>query len=486
MACLDHTQQEPALVTLPTFKAFLSHRYKSPGVNQRFFDLLAAQAHVQFEVDVGSKPTNVTRLERFVRDADAFVGIYPFPSTDDARPSREAIIEESKYFRLELDLAIRSGRPGIVFVDQRYGNAISVPPSLRECRFDHREVDSSGPLRHEASFRDQARAFVDDVGASMRWQAGRGRSLGSDRVGLMLPASAAAASGQGGGCSAADIEQIADQLRNMSLNPVHLDMARGADGDFMRQIDGLDWVVSDIGAAACAGGMPALLHGRFVPQVRLVRSPVATAPARSPLEDGILKPFEAGYPKDIVRWHDGQTLLAEFVKRLSVLYEPRKHIGSAADAQAYFASASLRKETVFLSYSGEDRARVEGVAQALRRVFQNVFDYRDQGQSIVPGNRWIEEIFDKLSGSALAVPLVSADYFASENCKHEAREIMALADSRKIRVVPVKLRDGPLELPSWMRDIQYLRGWEYAAPEVLTAKIVAAFDTPARGATSAP
>ena len=207
--------------------------------------------------------------------------------------------------------------------------------------------------------------------------------------------------------------------------------------------------------------------------------------ARSPLEDGILKAFEAGYPKDIVRWHDSDTLITQFIQRLSVLYEPRKHIGGAAQAKAYFASASLRKETVFLSYSGEDRAVVEGVAQALRRVFQNVFDYRDQGQSIVPGSRWIDEIFNKLSGSALAVPLVSPDYFASDNCTHEAREIIALADNRKIRVVPVKLRDGPLELPTWMRDIQYLRGWEYASAEVLAAMIVAAYDA-ARPQTGAP
>ena len=459
-------------MTLPTFKAFLSHRYKSPEVNQRFFDLLTAYANVQFEVDVGTKPTNVTRLERFVRDADAFVGIYPFPSNDDARPSRQTILEESKYFRLELDLAIRSGRPGIVFVDMRYGSAISVPSTLRECRYDHREVANSGPLRHEASFREQARAFAEDVAAVMRRHADQGRASGRDRVGMLLPV------GQGADAiySAGDVERLAEQLRNLSLNPVEMDLSRGADGEFMRRLESLDWAVTDIGATACAGGVPAFVHGRFIPQVRMVRSFSDTVAARSPLEDGILKAFEAGYPKDIVRWHDSDALIHQFVQRLSILYEPRKYIGGAADAKAYFASASLRKETIFLSYSGEDRSVVEGVAQALRRIFQNVFDYRDQGQSIVPGSRWIEEIFNKLSGSALAVPLVSPDYFASDNCTHEAREIIAMADNRKIRVVPVKLRDGPLETPTWMRDIQYLRGWEYASAEALAATIVTAYD----------
>ena len=459
-------------MTLPTFKAFLSHRYKSPEVNQRFFDLLTTYAQIQFEVDVGSKPTNVTRLERFVRDADAFVGIYPFPSNDDGRPSRQTILEESKYFRLELDLAIRSGQPGIVFVDMRYGGAITVPSNLRECRYDHREVANSGPLRREDSFREQARAFAEDVAGVMRRQANQGRASGRDRVGMLLSV------GQGADAaySASDVERLAEQLRNLSLNPVEMDLDRGADGEFMRRLEGLDWAVTDIGAQACLGGVPAFVHGRFIPQVRMVRSSSDTVAARSPLEDGILKAFEAGYPKDIVRWHDSDTLISQFIQRLSVLYEPRKYIGSAAQAEAYFASASLRKETVFLSYAGEDRAVVEGVAGALRRVFQNVFDYRDEGQSIVPGSRWIEEIFNKLSGSALAVPLVSPNYFASDNCTHEAREIVALADNRKLRVVPVKLRDGLIEIPTWMRDIQYLRGWEYTSAEALAGKIVAAYD----------
>ena len=45
------------------FKSFLSHRYKSPDVNLYFFDIFSRQSEVQFEVDVGSAPTCVTRLE---------------------------------------------------------------------------------------------------------------------------------------------------------------------------------------------------------------------------------------------------------------------------------------------------------------------------------------------------------------------------------------------------------------------------------------
>jgi hypothetical protein len=60
------------------FRAFLSHRYKSPEVNEYFFDIFnAAAANPQFSVDRGTIATSVTRLERLIRGADAFIGIYP-------------------------------------------------------------------------------------------------------------------------------------------------------------------------------------------------------------------------------------------------------------------------------------------------------------------------------------------------------------------------------------------------------------------------
>ena len=62
-----------------SFKAFLSHRYKSPLENLYFFNLFGEIAEVQFEVDEGLSVVNVTRLERMIRDCDAFIGIYPFP-----------------------------------------------------------------------------------------------------------------------------------------------------------------------------------------------------------------------------------------------------------------------------------------------------------------------------------------------------------------------------------------------------------------------
>lgn len=456
----------------PTFKVFLSHRYKSPLINQRLFEVLTAHANIQFEVDVGTKATNVTRLERFVRDCDAFVGIYPFPSEDETRPDLKTALLASRYFRLELDLAARSRRPAIVFVDKRYGTAVTVPKTLHECRYDHREMQAASSDSREQGFREAAKRFCAEVAASIQLSGVREQLRERDRVGLLLPDNRLSPTGY----SKRQIVQMEERLTGMALDPVRLNWRGAVDGPFLSQLENLDWAIVDIGADACSGGLPAFLHGYFVPQMRLLRMRENASDAPSPLETTLLAAFEVGYPKDIIRWENGKNLNLEFDQRLATLYEPRKHIATSDQARAYFASAALRKEAVFLSYSGEDLNFASGLVRVLKERFQQVFNYRDQAESIVPGRPWMEEVFDKLSTSALGVPLLSSSYFKSGNCTHEAREMMSLADSGALRMIPVKVNEEPLDLPSWIRGVQYIRGWEYPTHKELVEKLVSAYD----------
>ena len=458
-------------MTKPAFKVFLSHRYKSPEINQHFFDVLSSHGNLLFEVDVGVKATNVTRLEKAIRDADAFVGIYPFPSEDDAHPDLDTALHASRYFRLELDLALRSRRPAIVFVDDRYGTAITVPQTIREFRYDHQEVPGVTSSKRNAQLERLAREFCKDVAAVMLSEQDRGGSSARDIVGIILPSGSSRTSGY----SRQQIAKIEERLTQQALRTVHLDPKSVVDGPFMRELEDLDWAVVDIGTAACAGGLPGFIHGRFIPQMRLLHTDAKRT--HSPLETTLLAAFDVGYPKDIIRWSNGETLDRELVQRLTTLYEPRKYIRTQVEAREYFASAALRKEAVFLSYSGADREFVADLAKALRSKFQQVFDYRDQGESIVPGRRWISEVFDKLSASAIGIPILSPTYFESGNCTHEARQMVALADAGKLRMLPVKIKEGELELPSWMQDLQYARGWEYSGPEELADKIIAWYDS---------
>ena len=118
----------------------------------------------------------------------------------------------------------------------------------------------------------------------------------------------------------------------------------------------------------------------------------------------------------MIRWTTTAQLAEQFDKRLARILQENRRIGSTQEAEQYFLEAALRKEAVFLSYSGKDEEAVAPIAGALRRQFQSVFDYRDGGDSIEAGRAWMDEIFTKLDRSAVAVPMLSASYIASGNC----------------------------------------------------------------------
>ncbi len=90
------------------FDVFLSHRYSSPETNLYFYGTISSVMPVAFRVDRGITSTSTTRLERMIRDADGFVGVFPVPGDPLAVHDRASLLKISRYFRLELDMAIRS------------------------------------------------------------------------------------------------------------------------------------------------------------------------------------------------------------------------------------------------------------------------------------------------------------------------------------------------------------------------------------------
>jgi hypothetical protein len=116
-----------------SLNAFLSHRYRSPEVNIYFYNLFSQRADVYFDVDLGTVATNVTRLERMIRGCDAFIGIYPYPGEVLVAPGHEELMKASRYFRLELDLAIRSRKPALVFYDRP--DPMRLPSSLGKIHY---------------------------------------------------------------------------------------------------------------------------------------------------------------------------------------------------------------------------------------------------------------------------------------------------------------------------------------------------------------
>jgi len=188
--------------------------------------------------------------------------------------------------------------------------------------------------------------------------------------------------------------------------------------------------------------------------------------------DFLYRGVEVGYADDIVLWSSKRSLEKGLHQRLSSLNLPVRRISTTAEADEYFRSASLRKEAVFLSYSGKDEQVAAGLGAALREKFQTVFDYRD-GESIRPGQPWLEEIFTQLSASAIGIPLLSTSYVESGNCEHELREMVAKRDAKSMEVIPVVLDEG-VEIPTYVRDPQYLPRWKFDHADDVVDAIVSA------------
>jgi TIR domain-containing protein len=448
-----------------SLKAFLSHRYKSPAVNTYFYELFAEAAELQFDVDHGTGSTNVTRLERMIRDTDAFVGIYPFEPEEPqpAAPIRQQLLDASTYFRLELALAARAKAVSIVFVDQRFGQILAPPAPMLSCTFDHREVTGRGGSPNRNKFQQLFARFIDDLTASMRYEQTRPQPEPS-RVAFLLPPDAYD-------------QPITDRLEALTAD-ANIAVERVAwppklDDRLAARLQLVDWVVTDVGPTSAASGLAGYLHGQFVPTLRLARQTGADAATwTKSLQTSLYGGHEVGYPKDIVSWTTVEELLPAFSKRLDRILQDSRRIGTIADARDYFLEAARRKEAVFVSYTGADQDRVAPITAVLRKRFQSVFDYRDGGQSIEPGQPWMEQIFTKLDRSAVGILMLSPGYLASGNCAHEARNLVAARDSSKITLFPIKLGREDIDPPSWLGDVQYLRAWEYPNPDAIVDRIV--------------
>jgi len=464
-----------------TIKVFLSHRYKATAVNLYFFRLLSEVADVQFMVDSPDlvvtdkrleRRTSVTRLERRLRDADAFIGVYPIPTPQEAEvtgtPVETDLAKAARYLKLETGLALRSGLPALVFMDQRFRPLIPLCDTFHVQMFDTMELSATVRAATEARLRKEAAAFADEVGRSVEYRAVRsGKGVGFGTVGVFLP----------------DDDSYTPETRARILGMIAAQGFEARQATYPFPIDAglyalagsVDWALTDLRRRAGDPSVADVLHTMFVPSVRLMAEAASDTPTE--LEKRLF-PYEVGYAKDVVRWTDATQVLEELEIRLLLLKQDEgRLIGARSEAEEYFLGAAKRKEVVFLSYTSKDAEFASAVSRELRRNFQSVFDYRD-GESITPGKPWLKEIFEKLEQSSIGVSVLSAAYFASGNCEHEAQQMVAQADSGKFWFIGVKAGKEDLSLPAYMQSVQYLRAWEHQEGNAaaIVARIKKLFD----------
>jgi len=453
----------------PQIRTFLSHKYKSAAANLYFWSILSEEAGFQFEVDEGTKPTNVTRLEMMMRQCNAVVGIFTLPEAG-AVPSREELLKESAYFRLETDLAIRSGRPTLLYIDRRYSPVFPLPQSVYVDKFDAREIESGTMSPSHEGFIDTCNRFCREVLAYKAREISKREKAESDKVAIVLSGNTPKSV-----YTAETIDRIASVLdANGIPAPEVLRFPDAKDRFQLSRLDAASWVIADVGPELFRTGLVGYMHGRFIPMMRLFYEGDGAADIigeHQCLHVGI----EKGYDSDLVRWKNIDELVQRVEERLKVIQSPPTLMSNAEVARRYFNKAALRKEAVFLSYSGADQDIADQISEALKARFQDVFNYRD-GESIRPGQPWLQEIDSSLKRAMIGVLLLSPRYIASKNCQEEARIMNALLNQNKIKMLPVKLKDETFESPTWLADKQYMNLARLPSIGAIVDKIVNILD----------
>ncbi len=450
-----------------TFKSFLSHRYKSADVNLYFFNVFKEIAEVQFEVDEGTISTNVTHLERMIRDSDAFIGIYPFPNVTEEGNLQEELKKQSRYFRLEMDLAIRSQKPAIIFYDKRYGSLLTPPENFFSFQFDLNEVTGSGGFPSSKRHAHEFTNFCDAVIRKKEYDDLQ-KNIEKNVVAIVLPLSQINTTTEIDTFSR-NLKSLLDQHNYLEVEIIQLPVTLG--NKLFRLLETVDFAIVDHGDVVAKTGIPAYLHGKFIPMIRTEYIEKESTENENELTKFLYDGVEVGYNKDKIKWSDEQTLINEISIKLDIINSNVKRINTFTEASNYFLSATLRKEIVFVSYSGKDLDIAKDIISTLKNYFQTVFDYRD-GTSIVPGQPWLAEIFDKLAKSAIGINLLSNNYIESGNCMHEAQQMVAQLDNGNMKLFPIKLYPEKIDLPTFFGTIQYLRKADYNTIKDLVVEIV--------------
>ena len=122
-----------------------------------------------------------------VRDADAFIGIFPIPGDEPIVPNRTTMLHASRYFRLELDMAMRSRKPTAIFHDRRYGSLFGSLGSVIYHPYDAQDIGRAANSSARQRLRQAAAGFFRILEARARAAAVQSGDHQSGLVGLLTP-----------------------------------------------------------------------------------------------------------------------------------------------------------------------------------------------------------------------------------------------------------------------------------------------------------
>jgi hypothetical protein len=458
--------------------AYFSHSYRSEDnrINLYFWEMLSRHG-LYFAIDPPAderRPMDVSYLEWLMAQSACFIAVIP---------RREDVPSPfcSPYQMFEYCLAVRAGKPRLVFLQSDLDSELlSIEPN-ETIRFRRRKKDLDA---FRAQDKKRAEAF-----------AARVRRLANERpperrpVGIIMDSLNPVYKDA--------IEQVQSVVKDelgwscQLIDPFQVD----SDYRLLQKMGACEVLVSEVRSPYIPADLYGLIHGQAFPTLRIahlgsgeskadaslaMRLAAQPLPKRvAPADQGAWPLVLSGYQVDasmepVLFWNDPQDLARRVVDRLRRIMQPREELDEDAKARQYFLRLGRLEGRVFVSnYHGQNAlaARIIKVLRDEEAI--RVFHYTDEDRNASKPN-WKDDVRREIERCTQFVALIDEGFNDSEWCKWEMEVAVDRYKRGKLELTTYKI--GTDRLPRSLHWI-YKHVQELARPsdeddEKKVAKVV--------------
>jgi nucleoside phosphorylase len=414
------SRNEPTTPRIPTF---LSHSYRPEDrpINEHFWHRFW-RADFAFTVDPKSTRLSIPHLERMLRYSACFVGVVTL------REEQPRYLT-SPYLLFEYGLAVLARKPRLVFVERGVSGQYFEDDWTIPFERDH-EVGARYDPAEATHAIDRLRQM------SIPYSYGGIRLRRS--VGLILP--------EGGFYeeATARVRELLDQAGYRVETVEYLHDRFRTPLEFILEVDKHDFLVIDVGSKEIPPWLHSMLHGRFIPMIRLMHHEAGEQPPPLPpmLQGDVVELMAPGYEMAIL-WSDVAELVRQLERELQKLTGQRRQFASEAEGVQYFRSLGRVIDAhVFVSNASAQNELAQELCRRLDlhniRFFHYIFR-----TDIELGTPWRSVLRTRLERSQIFVSLITRSYLESPVCQEEREVAFELHEKGRLRLFQVLLEDIP-------------------------------------------
>ena len=205
-------------------------------------------------------------------------------------------------------------------------------------------------------------------------------------------------------------------LIDRGYTPKFIDLEFSRNYELDLALEQYDFVIIDVSPSGIPFWVQALLHGRFVPSIKLFHLPSSSADAHlPPLVKGQLLNTGSADSDTVLFWRDCDDVLQQINRQLDKFDTNRLEFHNVDDGNRYFLGLGLLKHRVFISNARKANSLASELSTALSARGIEHFHYISSN-TIPLGSDWAFHLQKAVEDSDIFVALVSNDYEHSQYC----------------------------------------------------------------------